>query len=153
MKKCICIIQVILIVLGVLTLSACGSKPAEQLDPEATFDALLSDVKYADELNDVSGNAKYYFEGMPEGTEIKMYCTGGSSYNDRVILLKAKDEKSVDAVVESVNKHIDGLKKQAELYSPEETSKLKNSVVYVSGSNVFVCITDDTDTVHKILGD
>ena len=151
MKRCLCIIQVVVIILGIFTFSACGKE--KSFDAEAAFKALLNDVTYTKELTDVSGNAPYWFSGMPDGAEIKMYRAAGSSFTDQLIMITAKDEKDVEAVKASADAYIAGLTNQAQKYSPEEIQKLKNAVVFDSGNYVIVCITEDTDTVNKILED
>ncbi len=151
MKKCLCIIQVLVIILGIFTFSACGKE--KTIDAEAAFKALLNDVTYAKELTDVSANAPYWLSGMPDGAEIKMYRVAGGSYSDQLIMITAKSSNDVEAVKASVNAYLAGLKKQAELYKPEEIQKLEDAVIFDSGKNVFVCITEDTDTVNHIFED
>ena len=149
MKKFLCIVFVLLF--GVAALSACGG--GKKLDAEAAFQSLLTEVTYAKELTDLSANAPYYFENMPQDAEIKLYRASGSSNTDQLIMVKAKDADGVKAAAESVGKYLDGLKKQAQLYTPEEMQKLNNAVIFDSDNYLFVCITEDLDTVHQILGD
>ena len=152
MKKCVSIILSLFIIFCVASLAACGTEQTEPLDAEATFNSLLNEVKYSKELSDVSSSAAFYFNNIPEGTDIRMYRTSGVS-SDQLIMFSAKDAKDVETILASVDEYLGGLKKQAELYTPEDILKLKNAVIYDRDNYVFVCITEDTETVHQILGD
>ncbi len=148
MKKFLCIVFVLLF--GVAALSACGSSD-KPFDAEEAFQSLLTKVTYAKELTDLSGNAPYYFEGMPQDAAIRMYRAAGSTCTDQLIMVDAKDAKNTETVKVSLNNYLDGLKKQAELYTPEEMAKLKNAVIFEKDSYVFVCITEDAETARQIL--
>ena len=165
MKKSFGIFGIVVLLLCISMLASCGGEEpkteqsaqtgtqqqiAQPMDADAVFQSLLNDVTYACELQDQGENAEFYFSDLPEGTEISMYCASGTN-SDHAILFKAKDAGSTEAVAASARVYLDELKTQAGLYSPEETAKLDKAVVYTKDNFVFVCVTDDIDTVNRIL--
>jgi hypothetical protein len=61
------------------------------------------------------------------------------------------DAGKLDAVMESVDKHLEQMTGQFKNYIPEEVAKIENAVVWQGGSHVLVCISNDYATAKAIL--
>lgn len=137
------------VALALGTLTACAPS-STAFDADAALDGLLHQVQYDTTLTDISGNASFYFSGLPEGTTVTMYAAQGTS-SDQVILFEAKDQADVPAIEALVQTHLDSLTQQAANYMPEEAAKIKNAIVYTNGVYVVLCVTEDTATAQELL--
>lgn len=127
----------------------CGEKQPE-FDPQAAFERLLVEVKYDATLQDMSEMAEYMFYDLPEGASVKMYAAGGQ-HEDAVIMLTAADESGLPALESAVKDYIDSRLYETDRYTPSESPKLKNAVMYSGGNTVIVCVTNDAETAQSIL--
>lgn len=153
-KNCRIFFAIVTLIAVILGLAACTEKeetPTAVFDAEEAFGKLLTDVRYAEALEDVSDTAEFTFPDLPANTDVRMYAAESGAYADRIIMIKAADEKDVGAVKAAAEKHLEELSAQLKDYNPEEVPKVGNAVVYTNGVFVFVCVTDDADTVKNIL--
>ena len=148
-KKIICFLLAILMV---LSMTACGGKgeSAKEYNGEALMQALLTQVQFDDTLSSVGDFASLYFPGVPSGCTITMY-TGTGYYADEVVWISLDDAGDLDAVMASVDKHLEQMTGQFKNYIPEEVAKIENAVVWQGGSHVLVCISNDYATAKSIL--
>jgi len=148
-KKLICFL---LAVLMVLSMTACGGKDesAKEYNGEALMQALLTQVQFDDTLSSVGDFASLYFPGIPSGSTISMY-TGTGYYADEVVWICMDNTDDLDAVMASVDKHLEQMTGQFKNYIPEEVAKIENVVVWQGGNHVLVCISNDYATAQAIL--
>lgn len=137
-----------LLIVGGMT--ACTRPAEEPFDAEKTLDRLLTEVKYAAELEDISEYAEYMLDGVPDGSEVKMYTAGGKNV-DFVIMVKVPSEDGVSAAKAAISAYVDSCREEANRYEPEEIPKLDSAVTYVNGCYVFAAATADTEAVSNIL--
>ena len=139
----------------ILTLAACGGDKTEAtkeaFDAEKAFSRLLSEVKYAETLADISSSAEYMFSDLPQNVEIRMYNCESGSHPDELIMMKAAKEEDVSALENAAKTHLSELTAQLKDYNPQEVPRVENAVVYTNGLYVFVCVTDDAETAKAIL--
>ena len=129
--------------------AACGPKAAP-FDADAAFSKLLSDVKYAQTLEDASAYVEYTIGDLPEGTEAKVFTAGGK-YADCAMLFKVKDAADLDAVEAAVRGYLDSIKDEANHYDPEQVPKIEKAIVMRNGTSLIVCVTDDLEAANAIL--
>ena len=82
--------------------------------------------------------------------EIKLY-TAGDNCADCAMMFKAKDKEGVIAIEQSIKEYLDSMIKECKFYNPDEVPKLENAVLFIKDLTVIACVTDDVDTVNKIL--
>lgn len=143
-------VLVMTVLLALAGMTACTRPAEESFDAEKTLDRLLNEVEYAAELEDITDYAEYMLDGVPEGSEIKMYTAGGKNV-DFVIMVKVPSADGVSAVREAIDAYIDSCRDEANRYEPEELPKLDSAVTYVNGEYVFAVAAADTETVRNIL--
>lgn len=151
MKRNRMIYKICIVILAVFTISACTNVEQKEFAADSILESLLKDISYDEELVDVSKNAKYYFEDLPDNTEINMYSSFGKS-SDKIIIFHVKDKNNIGDVEKSVNNYMKDLTKEAQNYNPEEVDKINKAVIVSNDKYFIVCITDDTETVKKIIG-
>lgn len=129
---------------------ACAPSVSTPFDAEKAFERLLSEVHFADEMNDASEFAEYAFAGLPDGTEVKMYSCGGK-HADAVIMCRASNASELTVIRSAIEEYIASSRQNAERYEPQEVSKYDSAIWYENGSYIFVCITEDVSAVRAIL--
>lgn len=149
MKKII--FSICLLLVCAFLFAACGKQEGEAFDAEKAFERILSEVKYGAKLEDVSKSAEFAFSGVPEGTEIRFWTSEDGKLADAAILFKAKELSDMTAIKTAVEQYVAQRKTEAERYSPEEVSKLENTVILENGVYLIVCVTDDVNAARDIL--
>lgn len=148
MKKAI-----IILLAAMLCVFAFACKKPEEVktfDAEAAFERILSEVKFADELDDASSFAEFAFTDLPEIAEVKFH-TAKNAVSDCAVMFKLKSESDMDLARAAIDKYIGELTLEAERYSPEEINKLKNAVIKQDGLYLIACVTNDVSTAKDIL--
>lgn len=69
---------------------------------------------------------------------------------DEIIVLKAKDAKSVDTLKASLQKELDAQIQTWERYLPEQYEKVKKNVLKTKGNYILYVTYDNVDAVEKI---
>ena len=107
-------------------------------------------MQYEAPLSDLGSAAEIMLGELPAGATAAMYTAGGTS-EDALIMLTGVSEADASALEKIVNDYIADRLYEAERYNPDQAPKLKSPVVYVGGSTVIACITNDTQTANSIL--
>ncbi len=74
-----------------------------------------------------------------------------SVYADAVILVKLADGADVNAVCETLEVYLNGVRENTKSYSPENYAKAEQSSVCVSGDYVYLVITEQYDEAMQII--
>lgn len=145
-------VALLLVLVSVFGLAACGKKEEEKktLDPQAAFQALLTQLEYDTELKDVGDSGAMYFPDLPEGATVKMYA-GSGYYADKVALITVAQESDVDAAMNSVKTHVQQLRSQFQSYIPEEVPKIDNAVIWQQGTSIILCISPDYQKAQSVI--
>lgn len=141
---------ILIALMAMVFMTACNKGGEAAFDADKAFDRLLNEVTYAQPLDDISSHAEFMFGDLPEGVEIKLY-TAGDNCADCAMMFKAKDKEGVAAIEQSVKEYLDSMIKECKFYNPDEVPKLENAVLFIKDLTVIACVTDDVDTVNKIL--
>ena len=145
-------VALLLVLASVLGLTACGNQNDAQktTDPQAAFQALLTQLEYDTELKDVGDSGAMYFPDLPEGATVKMYA-GSGYYADKVALITVSQESEVEAAMNSVKTHVQQLRSQFQSYIPEEVPKIDNAVIWQQGTAIILCISPDYQKAQSVI--
>ena len=145
-------VALLLVLASVLGLTACGNQNDAQktTDPQAAFQALLTQLEYDIELKDVGDSGAMYFPDLPEGATVKMYA-GSGYYADKVALITVSQESEVEAAMNSVKTHVQQLRSQFQSYIPEEVPKIDNAVIWQQGTAIILCISPDYQKAQSVI--
>ena len=145
MKHC----TVLLAAVMVFLLAACGKKSGA-VDAQALLDRLLTEVTYDAELTQVGKRVGLYLPELPENSEITMY--RGSGYSaDEVALVTVRKEADAAQAQKAMEKHLSELRDQFQNYAPEELPKIDHAIIWQTGTNLFLCVTNDYARAQAIL--
>ncbi|MBO4385238.1 MAG: DUF4358 domain-containing protein [Clostridia bacterium] len=147
MKKLLCLFFAVLIAAG---LCACA-KNDEPFDAEKAYARIISEVRFEDELRDMTDYAAFVFGDAAEGAEVRML-NADDKYEDAVIMFILKDASDAGRAEEAIRAYISERKTEASRYNPEEVTKLEKAVIYTNDIYVFCVISNDASTASKILG-
>ena len=137
-----------------LSLCACGGGSGSSGDSVKTVDleqlgadlvALCDEELY--QLDAETAAAVY--EGV-EAEEIVAWASSGATANE-VVLFRAKDEASADAIEETMEVRLDDREESYADYLPEEAAKLKEAVVEQEGVYVAVCVSPDPQQAEELI--
>lgn len=144
------------LVMAALLLTACGGGSGKggdvSVDVAALADELNKDTVTTDTLSETKESmlaSIYYFEDG-QVTESKAYMSSGATA-DEVAVVKCKDAAATKDVETLFNNRV---KAQSDLYStykPEESDKLKDSIVKSAGQYTVLVVCDDYDKANEIL--
>ena len=148
MKK---ILSAVLAALLILTLCACGSSGAKDVDVQALADALRSGVAFEDAMSAVSSDElAFSLSGMPETYTAAAYRADGTT-SEEIIAVQCGSKDDAAMVKTALETHLAELKDQASKYQPEEVARLDGAILAVNGNCVVLCITADTETANAII--
>lgn len=150
-------ISLLLAVLTVLSLTACGGdKASASVDAEALGKALVERVQFEDQLFALGEDniAIYLAEGMPdglpEGCTVAAYMSANRTLEE-VFVVSCKTKTDAAAVKVALQALLDSQMKQAEQYQPEEVARLNGAIFATYGTCVVLCVTSDTDTANAVI--
>lgn len=143
-------IALILIISALAATAGCKPTPQPEADPQAIFAALVQQVDYATELEDLGDSGVLYLPNLPQGATVRMYA-GSAYYVDKVALITVAQEEDLQAAVACVEDHVAQLKAQYETYLPAEVPKLDKAVIWQQGTAVILCICPDAEQALAII--
>ena len=149
MKKINSVIALVLVTALSALAFACAPAKAP-LDPDAAFEKILSEVKFAETLEDASSYAEYTLGELPEGAEARIYTAGGQNV-DCAMLIKVQNEADISVVENAVKAYIESMMDEAQHYDPAQLPKLEKARTKVLGTSYIVVVTDDIEAVNRIL--
>ena len=139
----------VMVMLMILPMTGCNRAESE-MDAQSMLEALLNNVRYDSELQQVGSNAELYFLDLPQNTTIQLY-TGSGYFADEVALLTLPSKDDSSEAMKAVRDHIRELRDQFTFYVPEELDKIDHAVTYQNGRYIFLCITNDYTNAERIL--
>ena len=151
---------VLLLVLGMLLLTACGSSDGKAqvkcLDivkacSEAASEGSLNEwYSYGEDAYDDSFDSLYgvRFDMVDDGAVLQ---TAGGGVADEVSVLHLKKSEDVSIAKKKLEDRVTERRNQFNGYKPEEVYKLDNARIVVQGNYVALLICDDADNVEAAL--
>lgn len=145
------VLSAVLATLLILTLCACGSSGAKDVDAQALADALKSGVAFEDTMSVVSiDELAFSLSGMPENYIAAGYRADGTT-SEEIIVVQCGNKDDAAMVKAALETHLAELRDQASKYQPEEVTRLDGAILTVSGNGAVLCVTADTDTANSII--
>lgn len=114
----------LLAMLMVLSLAACGDKSSATVDAEGLGKALAERVQFDSTMSAI--DAGDYLE-LPEGSSAAAYMSDGSTMEE-IFVVSCKDKTDASAVKIAMQELLDSQTQEAGRYQPEEAERLNNAV-------------------------
>lgn len=121
------------------------------INAEAVFQHLLTDIQFDTDLTDAGELSPIYFTGLPAGATVRLHISSTGYHADEVALITLASEKDTEAANAAIRAHLDQVHNQFQNYIPEELPKIDSAVVWQSGNYIFVVIAPDTAAVNALL--
>ena len=137
----------LLAMLMVLSLAACGDKSSATVDAEGLGKALAERVQFDTTVSAIDpGN----YLDLPQGCSAMAFMSDGSTMEE-IFVVSCKDKTDASAVKIAMQELLDSQKQEAERYKPEEAERLSSAVFGTYGTCVVLCVTSDTDTANAVI--
>ena len=137
MKK---IVAALLAAVMLLALAACGGGEAKTVDVQKLADDLKNGVPFSMEM----------IADAVEGTTIAGYIADGNAA-DMIVVGQCTSEEDAKTLYANVQTYVDDLKREANLYQPEEEARIDGALLRQTGTVVVLCISDDTAAATAIV--
>lgn len=148
MKK---ILAALLAAMMLLTLAACGGgSTAKTVDVQKLADDLKDNVPYSTEMIVTAVEDLNYKLDPPEGTTIAGYMADGNAA-DLIVVGQCASEEDAKTLYANVQTYVDDLKREANLYQPEDVARLDGALLRQTGTVVVLCVSDDTAAATAIV--
>ena len=148
MKK---ILAALLAAMMMLTLAACGGgKTAKTVDVQKLADDLKDNVPYSTEMIVTAVEDLNYKLDPPEGTTIAGYMADGNAA-DLIVVGQCASEEDAKTLYANVQTYVDDLKREANLYQPEDEARLDGALLRQTGTLVVLCVSNDTAAATAIV--
>ena len=139
------IISLLLAVMTVFTLAACGTK-----DTTVKAQALLEKTSFDAELTAVPNEELGYYFQLPAKCDAAAYMSSGSTAEE-IFVIECYDGTSAAALRTSMQAFLDSQKTEMERYLPAEADRINGAIFETYGTCVVLCVTSDTDTARSII--
>ena len=143
------IISLLLAVMTVFTLAACGTKDTT-VNAQGLAQALLEKTSFDAELTAVPNEALGYYFQRPEKCDAAAYMSSGSTAEE-IFVIECYDGTSAAALRTSMQAFLDSQKTEMERYLPAEVDRINGAIFETYGTCVVLCVTSDTDTARSII--
>ena len=152
------IISMLLAVMSVAALTACGQQKDTAVDAQGLAKALVEKVSFESELTAVSDEELRYYlqpsealpEGLPEGCTAAAYMSSGSTAEE-VFVIQCKSGDDAAALRASMQEFLDSQKTEMERYLPAEVDRINSAIFETYGTCVVLCVSSDTDTARSVI--
>ena len=144
------IISLLLAVMAVFTLAACGSKTSATVDAAGLADALAQRVQFDSEMKAVTSDDLGFYIELPAKCEVGAYMSVGAT-SEEIFVVQCYDKTDAAAVKVSMQSYLDSQKQEMERYKPEEVARLNNAIFATYGTCVVLCVTNDTATANAVI--
>lgn len=143
------IISLLLAVMTVFTLAACGTKDTT-VNAQGLAQALLEKTSFDAELTAVPNEELGYYFQLPAKCDAAAYMSSGSTAEE-IFVIECYDGTSAAALRTSMQAFLDSQKTEMERYLPAEADRINEAIFETYGTCVVLCVTSDTDTARSII--
>lgn len=147
MKK---LLAALLAAMMTLALAACGGGEVKTVDVQKLADDLKGGVTFTAALNAASADDLSYKLDPPEGTALAGYEAEGTA-PDMIVVGQCASEADAKTLYANVQTYLDDLKREANLYQPEEVARIEGALLRQDGAVVTLCVSDDTAAAAAIV--
>lgn len=143
---------IVVVSLIALTLVGC-SGDKKSFDSEGFVSTVMEKVTYDDEMIEVpEKTAKTLYSLDFEGLEsYKLYTSATSATANELMVIKVKDNKSIEAAKKSIEARKTDLISLYKDYRPEEMQKLDNAIIVTEGDYVIFSVCSSNADVQKYI--
>lgn len=146
MKRCI---AMLLTVLTVFSLAACGDKSAT-VNAVGLGAALAERVQFDSEMTAISDEELGVYLDMPVKYDAGAYMSSGTTA-EVIFVVECYNKTDAAAMKVSMQAFMDSQKQDMERYQPEESARIDKAIFGTYGTCVVLCITSDTDTANAVI--
>ena len=143
------IISLLLAVMTVFTLAACGAKDTT-VNAQGLAQALLEKTSFDAELTAVSNEELGYYFQLPAKCDAAAYMSSGSTAEE-IFVIECYDGTSAAALRTSMQAFLDSQKTEMERYLPAEVERINGAIFETYGTCVVLCVSSDTDTARSVI--
>ena len=143
------IISLLLAVMTVFTLAACGTKDTT-VNAQGLAQALLEKTSFDAELTAVPNEELGYYFQLPEKCDAAAYMSSGSTAEE-VFVIQCKSGDDAAALRASMQEFLDSQKTEMERYLPAEVDRINSAIFETYGTCVVLCVSSDTDTARSVI--
>lgn len=129
--------------------AGCSNETAD-VDVKELSKQLTTQIKYEDELTEISEEDIENYIEMETDVEGIMYMSSGSTAEE-VAVFTAPDSSTADKMKENVQVFLDDQKSSFEDYIPEEAKRVEDAVVFASDNYVVLCVSGDSNKATEII--
>jgi hypothetical protein len=168
-RNVLCFAAAVMMAVSSVAMTSCGDSGDETADSGSatavqgeatakgaaeTADTLKSEIKFVDELNEISAEMveKFYGISSDKYTDGKVYVGSGGATAEEIACFEAVDESAAAEIKSACEARIESQIKQFEDYVPAELDKLNDPVLVTNGNFVYMCISDDNAKAKEIIG-
>lgn len=144
------IMSLLLAVMAVLALTACGAEKDTTVNAAGLAKELVDKVAFDSELTAVSEDELGYYFQLPAKCEAAAYMSAGSTAEE-VFVVECYDGTSAAALRTSMQDFLDSQKTEMERYLPAEVERINGAIFETYGTCVVLCVTSDTDTARSVI--
>ena len=149
MKK---MLAALLAAMMMLTLAACGGgSDTKTVDVQKLADDLKNNVTFSAALDAVSADDLSYTLDSPEGSTLAGYDAATGTAPDMIVVGQCANEADAKTLYANVQTYLNDLKRQADLYQPEEVTRIEGALLRQDGTVVVLCVSDDTAAAAAIV--
>ena len=147
MKK---FIYIILIVLSLSYLTACGEKTSNPSAKELS-DSIIT-IFDTNSMSEITSDriSSYYDIDLTKVIDYSIYIEGSGGSADEVAVFKAKSSNDISSIKASINDRIARRQKDFENYNSEELVKIEDNLVLQKGDYILFVISDNNDKAESI---
>ena len=138
----------IFVMMAMLILASGCRSTSAKAGGKQLLQALQEQVRFSTKLSQEDGSI--YFPDLPaDSTVVRL--RGSGYFADELVLITLEKDQDFPQARQAVSKHLEELKTQFLSYIPEEVPKIEQAVVYETGNEILICITEDYEKVQQIL--
>lgn len=130
--------------------SACSNK-ATEINAEAVFQHLLTDIQYDTDLVNAGELSSVYFTGIPASATVRLHISSTGYHADEVAMITLASQQDAQATKAAIDSHLEQIHNQFQNYIPGELPKIDSAVIWESGLYIFVVIAPDSAAVKALL--
>lgn len=133
-------------------MSGCSSEPPTVVDINKVADELRTEITYQDELSKLTDSMfdSVYDIDRTLLKQVVAYTSSGATAEE-IVALELNSADDAKTAEDALKDRLDYLKEGYADYGPEEVPKIDNAVVRVSGTYVFMSISNDHEKAAEIL--
>lgn len=134
---------------ALMAFTGCSKKEVKNIDVKTVANSLLEDIKYEDQLSEVSYDIVYDMEDI-NVTESAVYVSSGATAEE-IAAIKCETKEDAEKVQTALEERVKEQKESFENYVPKELDKLDKAVIVKVGNTVVLSVSNDDAKAKEII--